>query len=331
MSNGEFWTPEYLEKPGEKISFDDAKLQTFSNAREVGVIVQNEEECTESALFQIGRDLLLRQNWRLWLSVSGDDSAVVDAICRRHRVKIMRIVNNCTTEYTIPVYRIDEKPVGLFKSLVPANEERESQKKRSGRNGTSPGYAEKTEENSGKLPLFRNLLRQLQRNGGKLLGVYDDGEAVSLLLIRIQTRIYLITVFADRQDWLADETCFNDEPPLWFSESSHRISPVYIAMKMSNYLLRESGVQTIPVVVLEDKVDILNAEEESPAWKTAEILLCYYQRKGEAPFKQSFLDLMTAEAAEEGKSSPPPSGMKQLVKLFRNLDVEKATEILKVE
>ena len=38
-----------------------------------------------------------------------------------------------------------------------------------------------------------------------------------------------------------------------------------------------------------------------------------------------------SEAAEEGKSSPPPSGMKQLVKLFRNLDVEKATEILKVE
>ena len=27
-------------------------------------------------------------------------------------------------------------------------------------------------------------------------------------------------------DWLADEERFNDEEPLWFSESSHRISPV---------------------------------------------------------------------------------------------------------
>ena len=26
-------------------------------------------------------------------------------------------------------------------------------------------------------------------------------------------------------DWLADEERFNDEEPLWFSESSHRISP----------------------------------------------------------------------------------------------------------
>ena len=38
----------------------------------------------------------------------------------------------------------------------------------------------------------------------------------------------LLLCLVDKEvgDWLADEEKFNDEEPLWFSESSHRISPV---------------------------------------------------------------------------------------------------------
>ena len=39
-------------------------------------------------------------------------------------------------------------------------------------------------------------------------------------------KIVLCLVDKEPGDWLADEERFNDEEPLWFSESSHRISPV---------------------------------------------------------------------------------------------------------
>lgn len=41
-----------------------------------------------------------------------------------------------------------------------------------------------------------------------------------------ENQLFLCIIDKEPGDWLADEERFNDEEPLWFSESSHRISPV---------------------------------------------------------------------------------------------------------
>ena len=41
-----------------------------------------------------------------------------------------------------------------------------------------------------------------------------------------KNQLFLCLIDKEAGDWLADEEKFNDEEPLWFSESSHRISPV---------------------------------------------------------------------------------------------------------
>lgn len=76
-------------------------------------------------------------------------------------------------------------------------------------------------------------------------------------------------------DWLADEERFNDEEPLWFSESSHRISPVRkvaiardsLAEKLSS---RDLHFEIKPFVI-EQIGNIINAEDMFDIWKDLNI------------------------------------------------------------
>lgn len=71
-------------------------------------------------------------------------------------------------------------------------------------------------------------------------------------------------------DWLADEERFNDEEPLWFSESSHRISPVRkvdIARLILNEKLADADLKfTIDAYVIEQIGNIINAEDMFEIW-----------------------------------------------------------------
>ena len=72
-------------------------------------------------------------------------------------------------------------------------------------------------------------------------------------------------------DWLADEERFNDEEPLWFSESSHRISPVRKA-DLARITLQEKlkdadlSFDVVPFVI-EQIGNIINAEDMFDVWK----------------------------------------------------------------
>ena len=71
-------------------------------------------------------------------------------------------------------------------------------------------------------------------------------------------------------DWLADEERFNDEEPLWFSESSHRISPVRkvdIARKVLSEKLAEADMNfEIKAFVVVQIGNIINAEDMFETW-----------------------------------------------------------------
>ena len=74
---------------------------------------------------------------------------------------------------------------------------------------------------------------------------------------------------------LADEEKFNDEEPLWFSESSHRISPVRkidIAKDVLNTKLAvaDFNFEVIAYVVIQSG-NIINAEDMFDIWNSMNI------------------------------------------------------------
>ena len=76
-------------------------------------------------------------------------------------------------------------------------------------------------------------------------------------------------------DWLADEERFNDEEPLWFSESSHRISPVRKIDLAKRALLDKLDNAEMSFIVDAFVViqigNIINAEDMFETWDDLDI------------------------------------------------------------
>lgn len=82
----------------------------------------------------------------------------------------------------------------------------------------------------------------------------------------------LILCLVDKEvgDWLADEEKFNDEEPLWFSESSHRVSPVRKIDLARDILKTKLAVADmhfdIVSYVIIQSGNIINAEDMFEIW-----------------------------------------------------------------
>lgn len=83
-------------------------------------------------------------------------------------------------------------------------------------------------------------------------------------------------------DWLADEERFNDEEPLWFSESSHRISPVRKIDIARNALAEKLTEADIPLEIKAYVIiqigNIINAEDMFDIWNDMNISVCRIDR-----------------------------------------------------
>ena len=85
------------------------------------------------------------------------------------------------------------------------------------------------------------------------------------------TEVCLCYVDKETGDWLADEELFNGEDPLWFSEDSHRVSPVKRASKAQDKVynaLVDAGFNMIikPFVVIQ-MANIINADDMFETWE----------------------------------------------------------------
>ena len=87
----------------------------------------------------------------------------------------------------------------------------------------------------------------------------------------------LILCYVDKEvgDWLADEEKFNDEEPLWFSESSHRVSPIRkidIARDIlkTKLAVGDMDFEIISYVVIQSG-NIINAEDMFEIWNNMNI------------------------------------------------------------
>ena len=132
-----------------------------------------------------------------------------------------------------------------------------------------------------------------------------------------KTQICLCINDKEPGDWLADEERFNDEEPLWFSESSHRISPVRKAdlarITLSEKLKENDFSFEVTPFVIEQIGNIINAEDMLDIWKDMNVKVTRIDR---GTPKEIPLFAKTLEDAEE---SIDKNILEKIKKLLRSI------------
>ncbi|MBR6327507.1 MAG: hypothetical protein IKR60_01355 [Alphaproteobacteria bacterium] len=134
--------------------------------------------------------------------------------------------------------------------------------------------------------------------------------------------IVLLCFDAQAGDWLADEERFNDEDPLWFSENSHRISPVYKASLARDAL--ESAIDDsdldcrVRVYVVETNANIINAEDMLDVWADMDVNVVRSGRGGPTELPTLVKSLPTADERLKREE------LSDLKRIFKKLDTRKS-------
>ena len=118
-------------------------------------------------------------------------------------------------------------------------------------------------------------------------------------------------------DWLADEERFNDEEPLWFSESSHRISPVRkisLSCQTLEEKLKEADLNfNITPYVIIQLGNIINAEDMFEIWDEMKVNVTRIDRGTPKEIK------LFAKTLEEAESHIDNDKFEKLKKLIRSI------------
>lgn len=113
-----------------------------------------------------------------------------------------------------------------------------------------------------------------QTHWTRLSGLNLEGQKVDLAVC--QGKIAILTFDDETGDWLADEEAFNDEDPLWFSETDHRVSPVFKLGQYTqrlNQKLSEISFKIQPILI-ERKGNLINAEDMLKTWNDLGVVVC---------------------------------------------------------
>lgn len=118
-----------------------------------------------------------------------------------------------------------------------------------------------------------------------------------------EDHILLCLVDSEHGDWLADEERFNDEEPLWFSESNHRISPVRIILNARDALMpqlsgKARGMEIKPMVIVKQGT-IINAEDMFEVWDGLNVSVCRFDEGGPEEIQDLRTSLERVEPAED--------------------------------
>ncbi|MBR5130365.1 MAG: hypothetical protein IKV03_03990 [Alphaproteobacteria bacterium] len=127
-------------------------------------------------------------------------------------------------------------------------------------------------------PLNEDIPDILIKKGYQVIANPQIGAmAVDFVIVEAH-KIYVLLSDNDVGDWLADEERFNGEDPLWFSESSHRVSPIFTMnteIKPFSNRLKTAGIahEVVPVLVVKEGT-IINAEDMQKTWDDMGIIVC---------------------------------------------------------
>ena len=132
-----------------------------------------------------------------------------------------------------------------------------------------------------------------------------------------KTQLFLCLIDKEMGDWLADEEKFNDEEPLWFSESSHRISPVRQVDIARDILKTKLAVGDmnfeIVAYVIVQAGNIINAEDMFEIWNNMNINVTRINRGSPKEIRLFSKSLDTCEEKTDKNT------LEKLKKLIRSL------------
>ncbi len=148
-------------------------------------------------------------------------------------------------------------------------------------NGASPFASAGMENNYGMpmnlgamdtpVELKEDLPAIMQAAGATVIANPVLGENKISFLAVSKDQVFLILTDAEKGDWLADEERFNDEDPLWFSETSHRVSPITQLKnfeKALNDKMFENGLKSnTHIILVKTDGNIINAEDMADVWR----------------------------------------------------------------
>ncbi len=101
-----------------------------------------------------------------------------------------------------------------------------------------------------------------------------NGQKLNLAIC--QGQIALMSFDDEPGDWLADEEAFNDEDPLWFSETDHRTSPVFTLGILAKNLIQKLADLSFKVrpILIERRGNLINAEDMVKTWNDLGVTVC---------------------------------------------------------
>lgn len=151
----------------------------------------------------------------------------------------------------------------------------------------------------------------LQNNGWTILSDITLDDKKPDWLAVCQGQMLWIACDDEEGDWLADEEAFNDEDPLWFSETDHRVSPVFTLIqqtKVINQKLEAAHlILKVQPVLIERKGNLINAEDMLKTWNDLGVIVCRTDVGGP-------VELKTATEVFNKPCEPLPEGAIQQLK-----------------
>ncbi len=155
-------------------------------------------------------------------------------------------------------------------------------------------------------PLNENLKEIMERSGCKVISDVDfDGATLDYVAVS-DSKIFLVKKDDELGEWLADEERFNDEDPLWFSESAHRISPLILLAqkqkKLTSTLKKEGVTATVKSILVKTQGNIINAEDMLPIWEKMKMVVCR-TGKGQPEELPSFQDAFPSKNKKLSESA----------------------------
>ena len=124
-------------------------------------------------------------------------------------------------------------------------------------------------------PLDENLSQIMSSRGATVIENPTLNDSSIDFMAVSKEQIFFVLTDPEKGDWLADEERFNDEDPLWFSETSHRVSPITILKKFEEAFkasLNDGKFQTHIILVKTDG-NIINAEDMLDVWRDMNVLV----------------------------------------------------------
>lgn len=93
-------------------------------------------------------------------------------------------------------------------------------------------------------------------------------------LARCGGQVVLLGLFDRKGDWLADEDPYMGEPPLWYSEDSHCISPVTTLLELCREVSACISAPVQALMVLGEGCHIINEADMVESWKELNAKVC---------------------------------------------------------